>query len=227
MWRRQGVNASSPSVLSARCWIKFFSAMGLAIPAVSIAALVSSARCTTGSSHRLMTLLCAVFLSARSSKSGQIAPRRPRAVMLSWALSNACANEPKGSAVADPLGPSAALAAAGREAESVSRFLPNKNSDAVSSEKRPYRSCASHGVWEAARAPRMDRVWAQWRSKISKSSMRSRAKNGRAVERCCGNGQKGVRCAGRLLTIFHIWARTISDFCGAGIGTRLSPRRPG
>jgi len=171
-------------VLSVRCWRKFFSAIGLDIPAFSILRLVSSACPTRGPSHCFTTVQCPSFLSRDNSNNGHIGPRRPRLVIFSCAISNACANDPHVPPVADPFGPISVSPGTGSDADSVSKFFPNKNSDAASRLKRPYRSCASQAVLVSAKEDKMEIVWAQCRSNISKSEMRSLAKKGRARLRC-------------------------------------------
>ena len=124
-----------PVVLSAKCCMKLLSAMGLITPIFSNLRLPSKACCTRGSSHCLMTFECSSFLSLNNSNNGQIEPRRARSVMFCWANSNARVKEPQASFVADPLGP-IGVPGIGNEADNVSRFLSNRNSDAVSSVKR-------------------------------------------------------------------------------------------
>ena len=171
-------------MVSARCSRKVLSAIGLLIPAPSILRLLSKALFTRGSSHSLITLTWSSFLSLNNSNRGQIEPRRDRAVIFSWAISNAFVNEPQASSVAEPFGPIAVFPGIGREADKVSKFFPNRNSEAASRVNRLYKSWTSQAVSFASKHDKMLKVRALYLSKTSKSDIRSRAKNGRAIVRC-------------------------------------------
>lgn len=173
-----------PSVLCAKCSKNVLSEIGASIPARLALSFSSIARCTRGSSHCLIVRLALVILLLNNSATGQKYPSLARWVTTHCADSKACAKLPNSSFVALPLGPIFDFPGSGRLRDSVSKLDPKRNSDALSNVKRAYKSWASQGIPDAVIRWSKFRVRLVCFSKIWKSEIRSRAKNGLALTRC-------------------------------------------